>query len=272
MIREKMKRIIIITLSLVFMLIACVSCGKNPKSRIIGTWNLFEVTKDRYTEKPDIKVQWVFERGGRGTQPLFLTENVPIKISWEIDRDNQLRIFRDRQAVRDGIANYLLIEYHWTEDEINIEEIEYFLEDMPSEYQFSIVDITKSSLVVFEPLWERRMIFIKEGSQPVINTDPNANPPRAGAVNGLMDELRDYIPQDAKVQVGDISTSDKSLQNHIQNEITTYFKGRNLRIVKSKGDFRVTGRIEGQGSSRRLHLQLINTRSGNVVDTVSARI
>jgi uncharacterized protein YoxC len=96
--------------------------------------------------------------------------------------------------------------------------------------------------------------------------------PRGDSVNQLMSRLRNDIPQDASVSIGEINTSIRQLQNNITNEIDAYLKGNGYRVVRNRANFRITGRVDGQGSNRQLHLQLTNTRTGNVVNTISAVI
>ena len=94
----------------------------------------------------------------------------------------------------------------------------------------------------------------------------------AGAIIKAMDNLRRHIPQDAKVSLSDINTPNKKLKNIINKEIELYLKKGDYMFVKSRSDFRITGRVEGEGENKDLHLQLINTKTGNIVDSTTVLI
>jgi len=100
----------------------------------------------------------------------------------------------------------------------------------------------------------------------------NENLPLEDQVNIAMDQLRKNIPQDARVSIGEINTSINKLKNNITWEIRTYLRDKELSIVNSKGDFRITGRIENNNGNRFLHLQLINVKTGNIIDTSTVNI
>ncbi|MCL2062763.1 MAG: lipocalin family protein [Candidatus Cloacimonetes bacterium] len=100
----------------------------------------------------------------------------------------------------------------------------------------------------------------------------NITLPLNGSVNKALENLRKHIPQDAKVSIGDISTPIRKLKNNVNKEIESYFKDRDFKFVRSRSDFRITGRIEGEGENRKLHLQLINTKTGNIVDSTTVPI
>ena len=100
----------------------------------------------------------------------------------------------------------------------------------------------------------------------------NITLPLTGAVDRALENLRRHIPQDARVSIGEINTPNRKLKDNVNKEIESFFKDRCFKFVRSRSDFRVTGRIEGEGENRRLNLQLINTKTGNIVDTTTVPI
>jgi len=110
--------------------------------------------------------------------------------------------------------------------------------------------------------------------EPIQTNNSQGNLAIDGAVERAVEKAIKNIPTKSSIVLGRITTPIVNLTDHVNGELSFLFVDKGFRVVKNENDadYRVVGRVDGEGSNRRLRLNIVDTETGDVIGAVSEPI